>query len=181
MKPILLLTAVVMLAGCHLSPKTTDSQETIKAFAAAPGMNGGTGRYGIKAIPGWTKKDTSMNGVHFTAVICDTIVGGFHPNVNVVTQSMTLSLDDCFAQSIEGMRQYLANFKVMDKGSGTLNGHDSRWLRYSSTVDGKDNEGMLTCVVSGGIAYVVTCTAARGHYDDSKAAFDAIVNSFSVE
>lgn len=177
----LLLAAAVLLTACHTSPKNSDYKEALKAVAAAPGMNGGAGRYGLKAIPGWTKKDTSMSGVRFTAVICDTTVGGFRPNVNVVTQTVSVSLDDCFTQSVEGMQHYLHDFKVIGKGSGTLAGQETRWLRYSSSVNGKNTEGKLICLVSGGIAYAVTCTGGYGLYDESADDFDAIVKTFTLE
>ncbi len=51
-------------------------------------------------------------------------------------------------------------------------------ILYTYTYEDVELKSLQVLAVSGKHSYVITCAAESAKYEDSKAAFDAVVNSF---
>ncbi|TDX02297.1 hypothetical protein [Dinghuibacter silviterrae] len=175
----LILTTAVLLTACHR--KTETAEELLKEAAKTPGVNVGHGNYTITAPEGWTEFDTTFSGIKITFVQSVEPVGQFYPSVNVVTASTKLDLDAYEDDNLNAMEQKIGGYKFLDKGAGQLQGHGVRWIRFQSAVNGILMDDKAYDLVSEGVGYVITCTAGRGYFNRSAAAFDTIVNSFTLK
>jgi hypothetical protein len=161
---LLIVAGVLLFSACkngNNSPKT--AKELLEQ--AAPNMNKGAGKFTIETPAGWRKVDTTFNGIKAIMLFAPDMADGFRPSLNVVTENMgNNSLQQYVDKNVSTMQQYMANFKLLDKGEKDINGIPSRWLKYTATSaqGGKELAAIVYAVPRNGIVYNITGVTTAG-------------------
>ena len=154
----------------------------MKAAAATPGANAGAGKFDIVAPAGWQRIDTALSGMKMTAILSPDTSRHFRANVNVVTAATNgLSLEKYFDANVDGIRNSLSQFNLIEKGERMFGGLPGRWLHFTGqNADAIPLEQKLYVITNGGIAYIITCTSVKGQLAKDETSFNPILNSFKV-
>jgi len=176
-----LVTALVLVAACQNNNRQKTAEEVLKQAAKTPGINAGTGTFDITAPSGWSRLDTSLNGVRATLLLAPVATSGARASVNVVSESMSnMSLDKYFDISIDNMGKFMQGYQPGAKGDKVIDGTPAKYAEYSQTPSGLPLDAICYIVPHNGIAYVITCTAPHGQMDQYRSQFDESVQSFHV-
>ena len=178
------LASLLLLAACqNKTDKKPSVEEVIKAAAATPGANAGADKFDLSAPAGWQRIDTSLSGMKMTAILSPPDTNKhFRANVNVVTASTNgASLEKYFDANVDGIKNSLAQFNLIEKGERMFGKLPSRWIHFTGqTADAIPLEQKLYVITNGGIAYIITCTSVKGQLAKDETNFEPILNSFKV-
>jgi len=177
------LAGLLLFTACQdKTDKKPSVEEVMKAAAATPGANAGAGKFDISAPIGWQRIDTSLSGMKMTAILSPDTSRHFRANVNVVTAATNgASLDKYFDANVDGIRNSLAQFSLIEKGEKMFGELPGRWLHFTGqSADAIPLEQKLYVVTNGGIAYIITCTSVKGQLAKDEINFNPILNSFKV-
>lgn len=174
-----IVTLLILVAACQNNREK--AADTLKKIGAAPGLNAGSGNFDITAPTGWSRLDTSLNGVRATLLLAPVATSGPRASVNVVSESMSnMSLDKYFDISIDNMAKFMQGYQAGTKGDKVIDGTPAKYAEYSQTPSGLQLDAICYIVPHNGIAYVITCTAPHGQMDQFRSQFDESVQSFHV-
>lgn len=179
---LLIVAGVLLFSACkngNNPPKT--AKELLEQ--AAPNMNKGAGKFTIETPQGWRKVDTTFNGIKAIMLFAPDMTDGFRSSLNVVTENMgNNSLQQYVDKNITTMQQFMANFKLIEKGETDINGIPSRWLKYTATSaqGGKELTAIVYAVPQNGIVYNITGVTISGAGDKYFAVFENVASSFKV-
>ncbi|PSL28857.1 DcrB-related protein [Chitinophaga ginsengisoli] len=177
---LLTVAGVLLFSACKSGNNSPKSAKEILE-EAAPNMNAGAGKFTIEGPKGWTRIDTTLNGVKSTIILAPEATGGFRANVNVVSENMGgNSLQAYFDKTVSAMEQYLEKFTVAGKGDKEINGIPAKWLKYTAVQSGKHVAAVLYIVPKNGVAYGITGITKVGEEDKYFATFENTVSTFKV-
>jgi hypothetical protein len=177
------LAGLLLFAACqNRTDKKPTVEEVMKAAAATPGANAGAGKFDISTPAGWQRIDTALSGMKMTAILSPDTSRHFRANVNVVTASTNgLSLEKYFDANVDGIRNSLSQFNLIEKGEKMFGGLPGRWLHFTGqNADAIQLEQKMYVITNGGIAYIITCTSVKGQLAKDETSFDPILTSFKV-
>ncbi len=177
------LAGLLLLGACqNRTDKKLSAEEVMKAAAATPGANAGAGNFDISTPSGWQRIDTSLSGMKMTAILSPDTSKHFRANVNVVTAATNgASLDKYFDSNVDGIRNSLAQFNLIEKGERKFGEVPGRWIHFTGQMaDAIPLEQKLFVITNGGIAYIITCTSVKGQLAKDETNFDPILNSFKL-
>ena len=175
------LAGLVLLAACqNRTNKKPTVEEIMKAAAATPGANAGAGNFDLSAPAGWQRIDTALSGMKMTAILSPDTNRQFRANLNVVTASTNgLSLEKYFDANVDGIRNSLAQFNLIEKGERQIGGSPSKWIHFTGqNSNAIPLEQKMYVTTNNGIAYLITCTSIKGHLEKDETAFNQILDSF---
>jgi len=136
-------------------------------------------KFTIATPAGWQRRDTAINGFKTTMLIAPAAPNAFHPNLNVVSEFMRgTTLEAYFSQNISVMGQYMQGFVAGKKGDREIAGVPAKWMAYSQNPNGVALDALFYVVPKDGVAYIITCTVAKGELEKSRAKFEEIIHSF---
>jgi hypothetical protein len=105
----------------------------------------------------------------------------FRTNINVVSESMHgLTLDQYEQLTINNMAKYIQHFALVGQGERVIGNLHARWLHYSQSPEGLDLENICYIIPDKGVAYIITCSALKGHLLQSRGAFEQAITSFRL-
>jgi hypothetical protein len=160
--------------------RRTDS-ELLRKADSTPGNNAGAGNFDIKTPTGWQRKDTLIGTIKTVMLSTPSPSIKFRTTVSVVSGSMNgLTLDQYEQLSLNNMAKYIDHFALMGQGERTIGDLHARWLHYSQSPDGLDLENILYIITDKGVAYLITCSALKGHLLQNHAAFEQAITSFRL-
>jgi hypothetical protein len=160
--------------------RRTDS-ELLRKADSTPGNNAGAGNFDIKTPTGWQRKDTLIGTIKTIMLSTPSPSIKFRTTVSVVSGSMNgLTLDQYEQLSLNNMAKYIDHFALMGQGERTIGDSHARWLHYSQSPDGLDLENILYIITDKGVAYLITCSALKGHLLQNHAAFEQAITSFRL-
>jgi len=173
--------SLLILAACKDNRKTS-SDDMLKEVAKSQTMNAGTGNFDIETPSGWQRIDTTISGIRATLLLAPLAPGAAaQTNINVVSESMNnASLDNYFDLNVTNMGKFMQKFSSSGKGEKEINGIKSKWIQYSQNSNGLNLDAICYIIPSNGIAYVITCTASKGQFDQYRSRFDEVVGSFRL-
>ncbi len=183
-KHFIVVLAVFFVTACKQPAKklSDNVDKDIKEMVeSTPGINAGTGTFSIEAIEGWTKVDTSINGLKIVLVKSASEGAGdiFMENINVVSEkSGDMKLDDYFKANLASLNNGMPGYEKVSDNEVTINGLDARYLRYNHTYTGSSSEAEAYFLVNDGAGYVITCSAEKGKMAKFKPSFDKVINTF---
>ena len=181
-----LTAGLLILAACQNNKKPASGDaarsDSSKEKMQSPTMNAGTGNFDIQTPSGWQRIDTTINGIKATLLMAPLVAGSsVQTNINVVSESMNdASLDSYFDLNISNMSKFMQNFSAAGKGEKDVNGTRSKWIQYSQSPNGLNLDAICYIIPSNGIAYVITCTTAKGRLDQYRSRIDEVLGSFRV-
>jgi hypothetical protein len=162
------------------SQRRTDS-ELLRKADSTPGNNAGADNFDIKTPTGWQRKDTLIGTIKTIMLSTPSPSIKFRTTVSVVSGSMNgLTLDQYEQLSLNNMAKYIDHFALMGQGERTIGDCHARWLHYSQSPDGLDLENILYIITDKGVAYLITCSALKGHLLQNHAAFEQAITSFRL-
>jgi hypothetical protein len=162
------------------SQRRTDS-ELLRKADSTPGNNAGAGNFDIKTPTGWQRKDTLIGTIKTIMMSTPSPSIKFRTTVSVVSGSMNgLTLDQYEQLALNNMAKYIDHFRLMGQGERTIGDLHARWLHYSQSPDGLDLENILYIITDKGVAYIITCSALKGHLLQNHAAFEQAITSFRI-
>jgi hypothetical protein len=160
--------------------RRTDS-ELLRKADSTPGINEGAGNFDIRTPAGWHRTDTLMGTIKAVMLSTPSPSIRFRTNVNVVSESMHgLTLDQYEQLTINNMAKYIHQFALVGQGERTIGDLHARWLHYSQSPEGTDLENICYIIPDKGVAYIITCSALKGHLLQSRGAFEQAVTSFRI-
>ena len=174
---------LLLFAACqNRTDKKPSVEEVMKAAAATPGANAGAGKFDISAPAGWQRIDTTLSGMKMTAILSPDTSKHFRANVNVVTSSTNgLSLEKYFDANVDGIRNSLPQFNLIEKGERIFGELPGKWLHFTGqNADAIPLEQKLYVITNGGIAYIITCTSVKGQLAKDETNFNPVLNSIKV-
>lgn len=174
---------LLLFTACqNRTDKKPSVEEVMKAAAATPGANAGAGKFDISAPAGWQRIDTTLSGMKMTAILSPDTSKHFRANVNVVTSSTNgLSLEKYFDANVDGIRNSLPQFNLIEKGERMFGELPGKWLHFTGqNADAIPLEQKLYVITNGGIAYIITCTSVKGQLAKDETNFNPVLNSFKV-
>ncbi len=180
------LLCAVLLTACKAQNKKTSTtlDKDIKEFVkSVPGVNAGTGTFSIEATDGWTKVDTSINGLQI--VLLKSEMEGsddvFMENINVVTEKADgMDADEYFKANLASLSNGMPGYQKLSSDNVTINGLEARHLTYTHTYTGSPAEVEAYFFAKGGLGYVITCSTEKGKLPKWKSSFDKVVNTFKI-
>jgi hypothetical protein len=177
------LAGLLLFSACqNRTNKKPTVEEVMKAAAATPGANAGAGNFDISTPAGWQRIDTALSGMKMTAILSPDTSRHFRANINVVTASTNgLSLEKYFDANVDGIRNSLTQFNLIEKGERPIGGSPGKWIHFTGqNSDAIPLEQKMYVITNNGIAYLITCTSVKGHLEKDEISFDQILNSFKV-
>lgn len=160
--------------------RRTDS-ELLRKADSTPGNNAGAGNFDIKTPTGWQRTDTLVGTIETLMLSTPSPIAKFRTTVSVVSGSMNgLTLDQYEQLALNNMAKYIDHFALMGQGERAIGDYHVRWLHYSQSPDGLDLENILYIIADKGIAYIITCSALKGHLIQNHAAFEQAITSFRI-
>ena len=155
--------------------------ELLRKADSTPGINMGAGNFDIRTPAGWQRTDTLMGNIKAVMLSTPSPSIRFRTNINVVTESMHgLTLDQYEQLTINNMAKYIQQFALVGQGERAIGDIHSRWLHYSQSPEGLDLENICYIIPDKGVAYIITCSALKGHLLQSRGAFEQAITSFRV-
>ena len=162
------------------SERRRDS-ELLRKADSTPGINEGAANFDIRTPVGWQRTDTLMGKIKAVLLSTPSPSIRFRTNINVVTESMHgLTLDQYEQLTINNMAKYIQQFALVGQGERTIGDMHSRWLHYSQSPEGLDLENICYIIPDKGVAYIITCSALKGHLLQSRGAFEQAITSFRI-
>ncbi|HNU88629.1 MAG TPA: hypothetical protein PKJ94_10075 [Ferruginibacter sp.] len=181
---LLTMFAGFVIMGCKSkSQKNNDTVDLKEMAKKYPGINKGAGTYDISAPEGWDKKDTTMSGVKFTAIISppDGANDIFRENINVVTENAKdLNLDEYEKANRLTMKGQMTGMNIIKDGETVIGNMPAKWIFYSFDYSGYPLKNTVYFLVKNRIGYTITCSALSSDFDKFQAAFKTSVNSFTI-
>jgi hypothetical protein len=160
--------------------RRTDS-ELLRKADSTPGINVGAGNFDIRTPAGWQRMDTLMGNIKAVMLSTPSPSIRFRTNINVVSESMHgLTLDQYEQLTINNMAKYIQQFALVGQGERAIGDLHARWLHYSQSPQGLDLENICYIIPDKGIAYIITCSALKGHLLQSRGAFEQAITSFRL-
>ncbi len=155
--------------------------ELLKKAGSTPGINEGAGKFDIRTPAGWRRTDTLMGTIKAVLLSTPSPSIRFRTNVNVVSESMHgLTLDQYEQLTINNMAKYIQQFALMGQGERTIGDCHARWLHYSQSPGGLDLDNICYIIPDKGVAYIITCSALKGHLLQSRSSFEQSITSFRI-
>lgn len=155
--------------------------ELLRKADSTPGINAGAGNFDIRTPAGWQRTDTVMGNIKAIMLSTPSPSIRFRTNISVVSQSMNgLTLDQFEQLTLNNMAKYIEHFALMGQGERAIGDLHARWLHYSQSPDGLDLENILYIITDKGVAYIITCSALKGHLLQNHAAFEQTITSFRL-
>jgi hypothetical protein len=183
--PASFLFLFILSACINENTKKKSPDELLKdGVKNSPGVNAGAGTYSINAPGGWTKTDTSINGLQATLLISppEDSSDDFHENVNVVTENTNdMDIEEYFEKNLNGMKSQLQDFENEGIDETQINGAKVKSIRYSVHYSGNVLSLKTFFWVRNKTGYVITCTAREGEFSKWEPAFNEAVNSFHIK
>lgn len=107
----------------------------------------------------------------------------FGENVNVAVDDFKnpMTLDAYYQASMQGMGQYLHNFKVLAKGNTAINGQQALWIIYKHQYNGLDLKVLAYLLVGPKHGYVITCTSTPSRFEQWHSTFERIAGTFRLD
>ena len=102
----------------------------------------------------------------------------FSSNVNVMVQETATTRKDY--QKLSRDQFKAAQFKVLSEKETTVSKKDAMLIEYEGNQQGRDLRWIALAVITGERVYLVTCTALKGDYPKSEAAFKSCIKSFEL-
>jgi hypothetical protein len=162
------------------SQRQADS-ELLRKADSTPGINAGEGNFDIKTPAGWHRTDTLMGNIKAIMLSTPSPSIRFRTNVSVVSQSMNgLTLDQFEQLTLNNMAKYIQHFALIGQGERAVGDLHARWLHYSQSPDGLDLENILYIITDKGVAYIISCSALKGHLLQNHMAFEQAITSFGI-
>jgi hypothetical protein len=176
------LAGVVLLAACQNGTgKQKNADEVLKEAGKMQGANAGANNFEIESPSGWTRMDTTMQGLKATFLLAPEAGNGFRTNLNVITQAMNgLSGDAYYDASVDYMSKNMTQFKMVDKGTKRVAGMDAHYVHYNDVQNGTMMDQALYIIPQGNVAYLITCTTQPGDVTKYQPDFDKAIGSFKV-
>lgn len=166
--------------SANAAQRRTDS-ELLRKADSTPGNNVGAGNFDIRTPTGWQRTDTLMGTIKTIMLWTPSPSIRFRTMVSVVSGSMNgLTLDQYEQLALNNMAKYIQHFVLMGQGERTIGDLHARWLHYSQSPDGLDTENILYLIADKGVAYIITCSALKGHLLQNHAAFEQAITSFRL-
>jgi hypothetical protein len=155
--------------------------ELLRKADSTPGINEGAGNFDIRTPSGWQRTDTLMGTIKAVLLSTPSPSIRFRTNVNVVSESMHgLTLDQYEQLTINNMAKYIHQFALVGQGERTIGDLHARWLHYSQSPEGTDLENICYIIPYKGVAYIITCSALKGHLLQGRGAFEQAISSFRI-
>jgi hypothetical protein len=162
------------------SERRSDS-ELLRKADSTPGINEGAGNFDIRTPTGWQRTDTLMGNIKAVLLSTPSPSIRFRTNINVVSESMHgLTLDQYEQLTINNMAKYIQHFALIGQGERAIGDLHARWLHYSQSPDGLDLENICYIIPDKGVAYIITCSALKGHLLQNHTAFEQTITSFRI-
>lgn len=162
--------------GTVSAQQVTAPSPTIPAVPAKDSLD-----FKLDVPEGWAnQKDIQGVDVMFLAPPSKT--GGSQANVNVISGDLDpgMTLDTFFTLNLNGLPAELSSFKQEDTGSTTINGFDTKWVRYTHKVGDLEIRVLQYFFVKDNKGYVVTLSALGSAYDNYSSTFDKTIKTFSL-
>lgn len=141
--------------------------------------------YSIEFPPGWTKVETTFNGMKLIAAVSapDSAGDKFAENIGVAVQDLPLALnsEEYLGLMKAGLKATTTDFKEIERSSFKLDGKDGKKLVFSYTLNGQTLEDAVYEVVNGLKAYVIVGAAQSEQYSKYSGAFDTSAGTFKFE
>lgn len=175
------LAAILVLVTACQNNRQKAADEILKQASKAPGLNAGSDNFDITTPAGWTRSDTSLNGVRITFLRAPVADAPARSNINVVSESMgSMPFDKYFDASVDNLSKYIQSYHLDGKGDKEIGGIPSRYIQYTQSPGGLSLEAICYFIPSNGIAYIITCTTAQGHLKEYQPQFDEAIQSFHI-
>jgi hypothetical protein len=160
--------------------RQTDS-ELLRKADSTPGNNAGAGNFDIKTPAGWQRTDTLIGTIKTIMLWTSSPSIRFRTTVSAVSGSMNgLTLDQYEQLALNNMAKYIGHFALIGQGERTIGDLHARWLHYSQSPDGLDVENICYIIADKGVAYIITCSALKGHLLQNHTAFEQAITSFRL-
>lgn len=137
--------------------------------------------FSIDAPEGWTKSDTMINAqqIIFLTSPLDDASDNFRENVNVVTENTQgMRMDEYIETSLQVLRSGLSDFNEGKISERSINGIEFKTLHYSHNYSGYPIEADVWFTIKDNKAWLITCSAKQGEFDEWAPAFETAVRSF---
>ena len=155
--------------------------ELLRKADSTPGINMGAGNFDIRTPAGWQRTDTLMGNIKAVMLSTPSPSIRFRTNINVVSESMHgLTLDQYEQLTINNMAKYIQRFALVGQGQRAIGDLHARWLHYSQSPEGLDLENICYIIPDKGVAYIITCSALKGHLLQSRGAFEQAISSIRL-
>jgi len=138
--------------------------------------------FSIEFPKGWEQKEGFMG---------TTVVGlrpekgdkeEFRENVNVVVEDLSKpwTLKDYVKANLTNMQKLLTDFKVVDRGTTTLNGATAEWMTYYHRMGSYKLKVVVYMLVRSNRGYVITCSSVPDKFAHWESTFQGVANSFTL-
>jgi hypothetical protein len=155
--------------------------ELLRKADSTPGINEGAGNFDIRTPGGWQRTDTLIGSIKTIMLSTPSPSIRFRTTISIVSESMHgLTLDQYEQLTINNMAKYIQQFALVGQGERTIGDLHSRWLHYSQSPEGLDLENICYIIPHKGVAYIITCSALKGHLLQNHSAFEQAVTSFRL-
>ena len=180
-KLITLLFASALLISCQnaKTEKTNDPGDK-KEIVAGKSSTG----FSVKTPVDWEKSDTSYMGqtVTFVRHPRENEEDAFMENANIVKEKVgTYSMQDYLDASISNMEAGLTNFTHEPVQDIKMGDYDFKKMRYNHTYSGVDIDAEVYFIIKEEVAYLITCSTAKGEREKYETSFEEIVHSFRID
>jgi serine/threonine-protein kinase len=143
----------------------------------------GVKKFSVKYPADWEPKEGEYGTTFMALSPVENETDAFRENFNIVYNEYptAYTLEDYFDASLEGLKKFLTDFQVLDKGKAVINNRESRWIMYLHRMGEIKVKVKQYFFVNGKRTYILTFSAEPNSYERFHGHFEAIAASFQVD
>jgi hypothetical protein len=105
-----------------------------------------------------------------------------HASMNIVSEKVgsDINLDQFYTESINNLSTSLKEVNVEKSGISTFNGVTSKWVLYTHLMQGVKFHVLQYFIVAHDTMFLITFSTAADEFDDYRAEFEKIANTFKL-
>ena len=100
---------------------------------------------------------------------------------NIEDMCAAINIGTYMDTTVSFMGKFLTDFERIEEGDMPLAGESAEWMVYSHRMGTYDLKALVTAMVRGQRAWVITCTATSETFSDHRDVFEEVVMSFGFE
>lgn len=178
-KFLTLIFAASLLVSCQNAKTEKAKTDNKDKVAEKSGLG-----YSVKSPAGWEKSDTSYmsQSVTFIRHPRENADDQFMENANIVTEKIgSYDMQAYLDASIKNMETGLTNFSHEPVEDVKVGDYEFKKMRYNHTYSGIDIDAEVYFIIKGGVAYLITCSTAKGDRTKYEPQFEEVVHSFHID
>jgi hypothetical protein len=110
--------------------------------------------------------------------------GRYQPSVSIIIEpmpSLIRNIDQLAESEVEALKSYVTDYREVARTKTQVDGREATIIEWEGTYTQKRVHPFQMCMIVGGNAWTVSCSAPQGEVDTWRSDFNSIVRSLRIQ